>query len=80
VACRGLSRALAVLMSDIMQPGYCEAVFDVAGYHRAAGAALSELPFLDAMTWRFAVGEVRAHCHLPMKVTPWGYSCFRGGD
>lgn len=67
------------LMSDIMQPGYYEAVFDVADYYRAAGVALPERPFLDVVTYRFAVGDARAHYHLPMKVTPWGYSCFRGG-
>lgn len=67
------------LMSDIMQPGYYEAVFDVADYYRAAGVPLPALPFLDVVTYRFAVGEAQAHYHLPMKVTPWGYSCFRGG-
>ena len=67
------------LMSDLMQPGYYEAVFDVADYYRAAGVPLPERPFLDVVTYRFAVGDARAHYHLPMKVTPGGYSCFRGG-
>ena len=67
------------LMSDAMRPGYYEAVFEVAAYYRAAGVALPALPFLDVVTYRFAVGDAHAHYHLPMKVTPWGYSCFRGG-
>jgi 5-hydroxyisourate hydrolase len=69
----------ADLMSDAIQPGYYEAVFHVADYYRAAGVPLPALPFLDLVTYRFAVGDTKSHYHLPMKVTPWGYSCFRGG-
>lgn len=69
----------AVLMSEAMQPGYYEALFHVADYYRAAGIDLPALPFLDVVTYRFAVGDTGQHYHLPMKLTPWGYSCFRGG-
>ena len=67
------------LMSDRIVAGYYEAVFHVADYYRGAGVALPDLPFLDVVNYRFAVGDVRQHYHLPMKFTPWGYSCFRGG-
>jgi 5-hydroxyisourate hydrolase len=67
------------LMSDAVGTGYYEAVFHVADWYRAAGVALPALPFLDVVTYRFAVGDLAAHYHLPMKLTPWGYSCFRGG-
>lgn len=69
----------ALLMSGAMQEGYYEATFHVADYYRSAGVALPTLPFLDIVTYRFAIGDTRQHYHLPMKVTPWGYSCFRGG-
>ena len=69
----------AVLMSTAMQAGYYEAVFHAADYYRAAKVVLPELPFLDVVTYRFAIGDTRQHYHLPMKLTPWGYSCFRGG-
>ena len=69
----------AVLMSDAMQAGYYEAVFHAAEYYRGAGAALPAMPFLDVVTYRFAIGDTRQHYPLPMKLTPWGYSCFRGG-
>ena len=68
-----------VLMSDAMQMGYYEAVFYAAEYYRAASVALPATPFLDVVTYRFAIGDARQHYHLPMKLTPWGYSCFRGG-
>jgi 5-hydroxyisourate hydrolase len=68
-----------VLMSNAMQAGYLEVLFHVADYYRSAGVALPAIPFLDVVTYRFAIGDTRQHYHLPMKVTPWGYSCFRGG-
>ena len=68
-----------VLIGDAMQAGYYEAVFYAAEYFRAAGVTLPATPFLDVVTYRFAIGDTRQHYHLPMKLTPWGYSCFRGG-
>lgn len=60
-------------------PGSYEAVFHVAAYYRAVGAPLPSVPFLDVVTYRFGISDPESHYHLPMKVTPWGYSCFRGG-
>jgi 5-hydroxyisourate hydrolase len=60
-------------------PGQYEAVFHVAEYYRAAGVALPAVPFIDAITYRFGIAEPHQHYHLPMKLTPWGLSCFRGG-
>ena len=69
----------AVLMGEAMQAGCYEAVFHAAAYYRAAAVALPALPFIDVVTYRFAIADTRQHYHLPMKLTPWGYSCFRGG-
>ena len=69
----------ATLMSDAIGAGYYEAVFHVAGYYRHAGVPLPSQPFLDVVTYRFGISDVAYHYHLPMKFTPWGYSCFRGG-
>ena len=60
-------------------PGYYEVVFHVAEFYRAADAALPEVPFLDTVNYRFGITDSAQHYHLPMKLTPWGYSCFRGG-
>lgn len=59
--------------------GEYEAVFHVADYYRAAGIALPAVPFLDIVTYRFGIADPNQHYHLPFKLTPWGYSCFRGG-
>ncbi len=60
-------------------PGsYC-AQFHIADYYRQAGVALPAVPFLDVAVFRFGIADPEQHYHLPMKLTPWGLSCFRGG-
>ena len=59
--------------------GEYEAVLHVAAYCRRAGIAVPEGPFLDVVTYRFGIADPEQHYHLPFKLTPWGYSCFRGG-
>lgn len=61
------------------EPGFYEARFHVADYYREAIAAGAAVPFLDVINYRFGIAEPAQHYHLPMKCTPWGYSCFRGG-
>jgi 5-hydroxyisourate hydrolase len=58
--------------------GFYEAQF-YAGDFFARQNSTSGLPFLDVITYRFGIGSPQEHYHLPMKLTPWGYSCFRGG-
>jgi len=60
-------------------PGQYEALFHVGAYYRAVGVTLPTVPFLDVVSYRFGIADPDQHYHLPMKVTPWGYSCFRGG-
>ncbi|WP_375428296.1 hydroxyisourate hydrolase [uncultured Sphingomonas sp.] len=56
--------------------------FGVAGYFAAAGVALPDPPFLDVVTIDFGVvvpaGRARAHYHVPLLVSPFGYSTYRG--
>jgi 5-hydroxyisourate hydrolase len=58
--------------------GFYEARFHIADYYRGADSPPS-VPFLDIISYRFGIAEPEQHYHLPMKCTPWGYSCFRGG-
>lgn len=60
-------------------PGIFEARFAVADWYHAAGVALPPLPFLDIVIYRFGLADPEQHYHLPLKVTPWGFSLFRGG-
>ena len=59
-------------------PGYYEVVFHVAEFYRDI-APLPDVPFLEEVSYRFGIADSQQHYHLPMKLTPWGYSCFRGG-
>lgn len=60
-------------------PGRYEALFHVADFYRGLGLALPDPPFLDVVPFRFGVADAAQHYHLPLKLTPWGFSLFRGG-
>jgi 5-hydroxyisourate hydrolase len=68
-----------VALSARFEAGAYEAVLHVAAFYRAAGVVLPAVPFLDVVTYRFGIADPAQHYHLPFKLTPWGYSCFRGG-
>ena len=61
------------------RPGRFEARFHIADYYRAQNVVLAEVPFLDVSVYRFGIASKDQHYHLPLKMTPWGYSLFRGG-
>lgn len=60
------------------RPGTYELVFAVAGYFRARGVALPDPPFLDVVTIRFGITGAEGHYHVPLLVSPWSYSTYRG--
>jgi 5-hydroxyisourate hydrolase len=53
-------------------------VFDVAGYFSACGVVLPEPNFLNQVTLDFGVAEPEKHYHVPLLVSPWSYSTYRG--
>lgn len=59
--------------------GVYEAVFYIGAFYRQRGDILPLLSFLDVVPFRFSISDVTQHYHLPMKVSPWGFSLFRGG-
>jgi 2-oxo-4-hydroxy-4-carboxy-5-ureidoimidazoline decarboxylase len=58
--------------------GAYELRFSVASYFTGRGVALSAPPFLDIVPIRFGVAEPEGHCHVPLVVSPWSYSTYRG--
>jgi 2-oxo-4-hydroxy-4-carboxy-5-ureidoimidazoline decarboxylase len=58
--------------------GTYELHFAVAPYYAARGVALADPPFLDVVPIRFAVSEPEGHYHVPLVVSPWSYSTYRG--
>jgi 5-hydroxyisourate hydrolase len=67
-----------VLMKTFAEGRY-RAVFQIGNYYKNAQVELPLVPFLDVVTYDFGIDDPQQHYHLPMKCTPWGYSCFRGG-
>lgn len=67
-----------LLSADEMQVGTWELVFHIADYFRQANTPLSEPPFLDVIPLRFAIADTAAHYHVPLLVSPWSYSTYRG--
>lgn len=59
------------------RPGEYELVFFAGDYLRAGNAALPEPLFLDRVPIRFGVAEA-AHYHVPLLLSPFGYSTYRG--
>ena len=58
--------------------GAFELSFHVGAYFRAQGGETAEPPFLDVVPIRFAIADPSAHYHVPLAVTPWSYSTYRG--
>jgi 5-hydroxyisourate hydrolase len=67
-----------LLDGDELKKGTYEITFDVAAYFAGTGASLSEPPFLDQIPIRFTVADPTSHYHVPLLVSPWSYSTYRG--
>jgi 2-oxo-4-hydroxy-4-carboxy-5-ureidoimidazoline decarboxylase len=58
--------------------GRYELRFSVGKYYAERGVPMSDPPFLDEIPLRFAIAEPEGHYHVPLLVTPWSYSTYRG--
>lgn len=61
-----------------LKAGTYRLVFDVKAYFQARGVALPEPSFLDQVTLDFGVAHPEQHYHVPLLVSPWSYSTYRG--
>ena len=59
--------------------GTYELQFRVGGYFAERGIAAATPAFLDMVPVRFAIAEPEGHYHVPLTVTPWSYTTYRGG-
>ena len=58
--------------------GRYELRFHMADYFACGGIPLADPPFLDLIPVQFAVAEAEGHYHVPLLVTPWSYTTYRG--
>ena len=61
-----------------LQRGTYRLVFEVAAYFKACGVVLPEPNFLNQVSLDFGVADPESHYHVPLLVSPWSYSTYRG--
>lgn len=66
-----------LLEGDDLIAGSYELEFDIGAYFLAQGNDLSDPAFLDTVVIRFGV-RADEHYHVPLLVSPWSYSTYRG--
>ena len=67
-----------ILEGEAFGPGTYELVFHAGDYFAAEGVALPEPRFLDQVVIRFGIASPQEHYHVPLLVSPYGYTTYRG--
>ena len=67
-----------LLEGESMSTGHYEIVFHAGDYLRQIGVSLPEPAFLDIIPIRFGISDADAHYHVPLLISPYGYSTYRG--
>ena len=62
---------------DIFVKGKYELVFHIGDYFKNISLA-NDVPFLDDVVVRFGISDPSQHYHVPLLVSPWSYSTYRG--
>ena len=70
--------AAPLISGDLLEIGVYELVFHAGDYLRSAGLPVSEPAFLDQVIVRFGVAELNRDYHVPLLLSPFGYSTYRG--
>ncbi|MFC2990536.1 hydroxyisourate hydrolase [Halomonas tibetensis] len=67
-----------ILEGNEFTAGEYELVFHAGDYLRQQGITAEEPRFLDVIPLRFGVADAEAHYHVPLLLSPYGYSTYRG--
>jgi 5-hydroxyisourate hydrolase len=67
-----------LLTADELRPGQYELVFHVGDYFATKTESQSKARFLDRVPVRFGIADASASYHIPLLVSPWAYSTYRG--
>ncbi len=68
----------AILDGDAFIEGVYELVFKAGPYFRNQNLDIPEPPFVDEVVLRFGIADAGSHYHVPLLVSPWAYSTYRG--
>ena len=67
-----------LLSGAAFAPGTYEIEFHAGDYFRAFGTALPQPSFVDVVPIRFGIADPAGHYHVPLLVSPWSFSTYRG--
>ena len=67
-----------LVAGDSLQAGLYRLEFEVGAYFRALGVALPQPAFLETVVIDFGVADAAGHYHVPLLVSPFAYSTYRG--
>ena len=67
-----------LLAGDRIEPGIYELTFHAGAYFGRTGVVVSDPPFLDQVVIRFGIADATGHYHVPLLLSPYGYSTYRG--
>ncbi|WPP01381.1 hydroxyisourate hydrolase [Pseudomonas sp. HR96] len=67
-----------VLQGDEYRTGVYQIQFSAGDYYRARGVALPDQAFLDVVVLRFGIDANQEHYHVPLLISPYSYSTYRG--
>jgi 5-hydroxyisourate hydrolase len=68
----------SLLTGAALKTGAYRLEFAVGAYFRAAGVVLPDPAFLETVAIEFGVADPAAHYHVPLLVSPFAYSTYRG--
>jgi 5-hydroxyisourate hydrolase len=68
----------ALLEGDAFAAGIYELRFHAGDYLRSLGVKLDAPAFLDVIPIRFGIANAAQHYHVPLLLSPFGYSTYRG--
>lgn len=71
--------ASPLLAGEDFQQGRYSLTFHVGEYFRSRGVSLADPPFFEQAVIHFGIARPEQHYHVPLLVTPWSYSVYRGG-
>lgn len=67
-----------VFESEDIGPAKYRLEFDVASYFQRLGVDLPDPPFFETVIIDFGIPNGASHYHIPLLVSPYGYSTYRG--
>lgn len=67
-----------LLAGEVIPTGRYRIRFHAGDYFRARGVQLPDPPFVDVVELHFGIADAAGHYHVPLLVSPWSYSTYRG--